>query len=46
MPDANACVGKAMSLWIDCDCLIGGMYEQGLAQLKTVVETQPTPQPT
>ena len=32
-------VGKAMSLVMNCDKMLGGQFEQGLAQLKSVVET-------
>lgn len=34
-------ISKAMGLVIDCDQMIGGMYEQGLARLKTTAETTP-----
>lgn len=31
-------MGKAIGLFMNCDKMIGGMYEQGLAKLKSVVE--------
>lgn len=31
-------IGKAMSLIIDCDTMIGGQYEKGLASLKSITE--------
>ena len=32
----NNFIGKAFHLFIDCDKMIGGQFEKGLAQLKTV----------
>lgn len=34
---------KAAGLFMNCDKMIGGQFEQGLAQLKSVVESQPAP---
>ncbi|MBS0211529.1 MAG: SRPBCC family protein [Planctomycetes bacterium] len=31
-------VGKAMGLVIDCDKMIGGMFDQGLASMKSIAE--------
>ena len=31
--------GKAISLFMDCDKMIGGQFEQGLASIKSIVET-------
>ncbi len=36
-------IGKAMSLFIDCEKMVGSQFEKGLVQLKTVVEAQPAP---
>jgi hypothetical protein len=36
----NNFVGKAMGLIMNCDKMLGGQFEQGLAQLKSVVENQ------
>lgn len=36
-------MGKAIGLVMDCDHMIGGMYEKGLAQLKTVAESPAVP---
>lgn len=38
MSGRNSFMGKAMSLVFNCDTMIGGMFEQGLAKLKTVGE--------
>ena len=38
MSGKNNFVGKAFSLFMDCDKMIGGDFEKGLAQLKAVVE--------
>ena len=38
MDGDNDFMGKAMSLFMDMDGMIGGDYEQGLANLKNVVE--------
>jgi hypothetical protein len=31
-------IAKAMSLVFDCDKMVGGMFEQGLTNLKTLSE--------
>lgn len=38
MDGKNNFIGKAMSLVMSCDEMIGGMYEEGLANLKTQVK--------
>lgn len=38
MSGKNNFIGKAMSLLMNCDKMIGGQFEKGLAQLKSVVE--------
>ncbi len=38
MTGQNNFMGKAFSLFVNCDQMIGGMFEQGLANLKTIVE--------
>lgn len=38
MSGRNSFMGKAMGLVINCDRMIGGMFERGLAKLKTVGE--------
>jgi hypothetical protein len=32
-------MGKAISLFIDCDKMVGGKFEKGLANLKRQMET-------
>jgi len=39
MSGRNSFIGKAIGLVMNCDKMIGGQYEQGLANLKTVVES-------
>jgi hypothetical protein len=39
MTGKNNLIGKAMSLFMDCDKMIGGSFEQGLANMKKVVES-------
>jgi hypothetical protein len=41
MSGQNNFVSKAMCLFINMDRMVGGMFEQGLAQMKTVVERRP-----
>ena len=41
MSGRNNFVGKAVSLCMNCDKMIGGQFEQGFANLKAVVETPP-----
>ena len=39
MSGKNNFIGKAMGLFIDCDKMLGGYFETGLASMKSVVET-------
>lgn len=39
MTGNNNFVGKAMGLIMNCEKMVGGQFEQGLANLKSVVET-------
>ncbi len=41
MAGENTFPGKVLSLFIDCEKMIGDQYEKGLANLKAVVESQP-----
>jgi hypothetical protein len=34
----NSFIGKAIGLFINCDKMVGGQFEQGLAQMKSVAE--------
>lgn len=43
MAGRNDFLGKAFSLFMDCDKLIGGDFEKGLAQLKSQAEAAPKP---
>jgi hypothetical protein len=36
----NNFIGKAMGLFIDCDKMVGGMFEKGLASMKGIVEAK------
>jgi hypothetical protein len=36
-------MAKAVGLFMDCDTMVGGQFEQGLAQLKSTVEGQSSP---
>lgn len=38
MSGENGFLGKLLSVFIDCDKLIGGQFEDGIAALKTLVE--------
>lgn len=38
MSGKNNFVGKAMSLLMNCDKMVGGQFEQGLANMKSLVE--------
>ncbi|SFK57819.1 SRPBCC family protein [Methylocapsa palsarum] len=38
MMGANSFIGKAFGLVVDCDKMVGGQFEQGLASLKSVSE--------
>ncbi len=42
MTGKNSFMAKAVSLFMDCDKMVGGQFEQGLAGLKTVAEGAPT----
>ncbi|HEY5706436.1 MAG TPA: SRPBCC family protein [Terrimicrobiaceae bacterium] len=42
MSGTNNLVGKAMSLIMNCDKMLGGFFEQGLAQLDSVAKTAAT----
>jgi len=35
----NSFMAKAVVLFLDCDAMVGGQFEKGLAQLKSVAET-------
>ncbi len=37
----NSFMGKAVGLFMNMDKMVGGQFEEGLAQLKSVVETAP-----
>jgi len=37
----NDFFGKAVSLFMDCDKMVGAEFEKGLASMKTIVETPP-----
>ena len=41
MSGQNNFISKAMCLFVNMDRMVGGMFEQGLAQMKTVVERRP-----
>jgi Polyketide cyclase / dehydrase and lipid transport len=41
MSGQNNFIGKAVSLFMDCDKMVGGNFEQGLAGMKSVVEGAP-----
>jgi len=38
----NDFMGKAISLFMDCDKMVGGEFEKGLANLKAIVEKAPS----
>lgn len=40
MTGQNNFLSKAMCLFVNMDKMVGGMFEQGLAQMKSVVETK------
>ncbi|NOT13269.1 MAG: SRPBCC family protein [Methylococcaceae bacterium] len=40
MSGKNNFIGKAMGLIMNCDKMVGGQFEQGLASLKSIVEAQ------
>jgi len=39
----NNFLGKAFSLFMNCDKMIGGEFEKGLASMKAIVEAKPDP---
>jgi Polyketide cyclase / dehydrase and lipid transport len=41
MAGKNNFMGKAIGLFMDCEKMVGDQYDQGLANLKTIVEAQP-----
>jgi len=41
MTGQNNFLSKAICLFVNMDRMVGGMFEQGLAQMKTVVERRP-----
>ena len=40
MSGTNNFMGKVFGLFINCDKMVGGDFEKGLAQMKSVVETR------
>lgn len=38
MTGTNNFIGKAMSLFMNCDDMVGGQFEQGLSTIKAIVE--------
>lgn len=38
MSGSNNFIGKAMSLFMNCDAMVGGQFERGLAAMKAIVE--------
>jgi hypothetical protein len=45
MEGKNNFIAKAISLVIDCEKMVGGYYEQGLANMKAIVEKPPKENP-
>ncbi|MFZ4765766.1 MAG: SRPBCC family protein [Roseimicrobium sp.] len=43
MSGKNNFIGKAISLVMDCEKMVGPMFEKGLASMKTVAEVAPKP---
>jgi polyketide cyclase/dehydrase/lipid transport protein len=43
MTGENNFVGKAIALILNMDTMVGALFEQGLAQLKAIVEATPKP---
>jgi hypothetical protein len=43
MTGENNFVGKAIALVLNMDTMVGALFEQGLAQLKAIVEATPKP---
>ena len=42
MSGKNDFMGKAVSLFMDCDKMVGGEFEKGLASMKSIVEKEPS----
>ena len=42
MSGKNGFMGKAIGLFMNCDKMIGGQFEQGLASMKALAEAKPT----
>jgi len=42
MSGVNGFMGKAFHLFMDCDKMIGGEFENGLASMKRIVESTPS----
>ena len=42
MSGKNDFFGKAVSLFMDCDKMVGGQFERGLANMKATVESAPS----
>jgi hypothetical protein len=40
MYGTNNFIGKAVSLLMNCDKMVGGQFEKGLASIKTLVEAK------
>jgi hypothetical protein len=38
MAGQNTFLSKAISLFVDMDRMVGGMFDQGLTQMKAIVE--------
>jgi len=45
MSGHNSFMAKVMGLFFDCEKMVGGMFEKGLAQMKAVVEASPVKAP-
>lgn len=43
MSGKNNFIGKAFGLFVNCDKMVGGQFEKGLASLKTAAESAPKP---
>jgi hypothetical protein len=41
MSGRNNFIGKAFGLFVDCDKMVGGQFEKGLASMKAIVEAAP-----
>ena len=41
MTGQNSFLSKAICLFVSMDAMVGGMFDQGLAQMKAVVESAP-----